>query len=313
MKKSVRWGIPVPGDPEHVDLRLDRRAHELPDGAGRARRGRARRRGKAAFWAASNHLIAKDILRFHAVYWPAMLMERGPAAAQAGLLPRLPDREGAEDLEVDPGDQGRPERDRRRAGRRSAALLRAARVHARRRRRLHLRGAVPALRVGPRQRPRQPAEPHDVDGAQVRRRDKLDGRASRDQAPTIGRLRSRPRPRTAWEAFSPVGRAARRPGDRPRGATATSTKQKPWVLREGAGRTARRLHGVLGRLLRDAALGGADGRAGDARRGARRSCASSGREQDEGNWPGEVGLAGRHARPSRSRSSRASSPSARRR
>ena len=56
--------------------------------------------------------------------------ERGPAAAEADLLPRLPDREGAEDLEVDAGDQGRPERDRRRAGRRSAALLRAARVHA---------------------------------------------------------------------------------------------------------------------------------------------------------------------------------------
>jgi len=33
--------------------------------------------GKAAFWAASNHMIAKDILRFHAVYWPAMLMSAG--------------------------------------------------------------------------------------------------------------------------------------------------------------------------------------------------------------------------------------------
>ena len=43
LTKSVKWGIPVPGDPEHVDLRLDRRAHQLPHGAGRPRRGRARR------------------------------------------------------------------------------------------------------------------------------------------------------------------------------------------------------------------------------------------------------------------------------
>ena len=41
---SVKWGIPVPGDPTHLDLRLDRRAHQLPHRAGRPRRGRARRR-----------------------------------------------------------------------------------------------------------------------------------------------------------------------------------------------------------------------------------------------------------------------------
>jgi methionyl-tRNA synthetase len=29
----------------------------------------ARGTGKAAFWAASNHLVGKDILRQHAVYW----------------------------------------------------------------------------------------------------------------------------------------------------------------------------------------------------------------------------------------------------
>ena len=33
--------------------------------------------GKGAFWPAAHHLIAKDILRFHAVYWPALLMSAG--------------------------------------------------------------------------------------------------------------------------------------------------------------------------------------------------------------------------------------------
>jgi len=33
--------------------------------------------GKGAFWPVAHHLIAKDILRFHAVYWPALLMSAG--------------------------------------------------------------------------------------------------------------------------------------------------------------------------------------------------------------------------------------------
>ena len=52
------------------------------------------------FWPADVHLVGKDILRFHAVYWPAFLMGAGPAAAQARLRPRLVDGRGAEDVEV---------------------------------------------------------------------------------------------------------------------------------------------------------------------------------------------------------------------
>ena len=72
LKKSVGWGLPVPGDPEHtIFVWIDALTNYLtvlggPDAV-------ARGTGKAAFWAASNHLIAKDILRHHAVYWPAML------------------------------------------------------------------------------------------------------------------------------------------------------------------------------------------------------------------------------------------------
>jgi methionyl-tRNA synthetase len=75
---AVKWGIPVPGDPTHlVYVWIDALTNYLtvlggPDAI-------AAGQGKAAFWAASNHMIAKDILRFHAVYWPAMLWSAGLA------------------------------------------------------------------------------------------------------------------------------------------------------------------------------------------------------------------------------------------
>jgi methionyl-tRNA synthetase len=76
MRKAVSWGIPVPGDPEHVIyVWIDALTNYLTvlGGPNAVRRGE----GRGAFWAASHHLIAKDILRFHAVYWPAMLMSAG--------------------------------------------------------------------------------------------------------------------------------------------------------------------------------------------------------------------------------------------
>ncbi len=76
MKKSVSWGIPVPGDPDHVVyVWIDALTNYLtvlggPDVV--AQPGPARER-----WEECHHLIAKDILRFHAVYWPAMLKSAG--------------------------------------------------------------------------------------------------------------------------------------------------------------------------------------------------------------------------------------------
>jgi methionyl-tRNA synthetase len=72
-RTSFRWGIPVPGDPDHVMyVWLDALMNYVtatgwPDPAA----------ARAGFWPADLHLIGKDILRFHAVYWPAFLMGAG--------------------------------------------------------------------------------------------------------------------------------------------------------------------------------------------------------------------------------------------
>jgi methionyl-tRNA synthetase len=67
----LRWGIKVPDDPEHtIYVWFDALANYLTaDGWPQERK----------FWPASIHIIGKDILRFHAVYWPAFLMSAGLA------------------------------------------------------------------------------------------------------------------------------------------------------------------------------------------------------------------------------------------
>lgn len=72
-RSSITWGVPLPWDPDHV-------AYVWPDaltnyltavGYGTDDDQFARR------WPATVHLVGKDILRFHAVIWPAMLMAVG--------------------------------------------------------------------------------------------------------------------------------------------------------------------------------------------------------------------------------------------
>jgi methionyl-tRNA synthetase len=73
---SVRWGLPVPGDPSHtIYVWIDALTNYLTVLGGPA--AVAAGTGKGALWKSSHHLIAKDILRFHAVYWPALLWSAG--------------------------------------------------------------------------------------------------------------------------------------------------------------------------------------------------------------------------------------------
>ncbi|XP_030928761.1 methionine--tRNA ligase, chloroplastic/mitochondrial [Quercus lobata] len=76
-RASVDWGIPVPNDNKQTiyvwfDALLGY-VSALSEVAEQPNLQRAVSSG----WPASLHLIGKDILRFHAVYWPAMLMSAG--------------------------------------------------------------------------------------------------------------------------------------------------------------------------------------------------------------------------------------------
>ena len=74
---NIDWGIPVPVDPSHkiyvwfdallgyITALLDPDSEPTLENA------------LSKWWPINLHLIGKDILRFHAVYWPAMLMSAG--------------------------------------------------------------------------------------------------------------------------------------------------------------------------------------------------------------------------------------------
>jgi len=72
-RTSFRWGVPVPGDPQHVMyVWLDALTNYItaagyPDNPA----------AFAKWWPADIHFVGKDILRFHAIYWPAFLMGAG--------------------------------------------------------------------------------------------------------------------------------------------------------------------------------------------------------------------------------------------
>ena len=69
-RARLHWGVPVPGDPAHtIYVWVDALVNYLtaagyPDVGGGA-------------WPADVHVVGKDIIRFHAVYWPALLLAAG--------------------------------------------------------------------------------------------------------------------------------------------------------------------------------------------------------------------------------------------
>ena len=73
-RKSFKWGIPVPSNKDHVMyVWLDALTNYLsalnyPDENNSLYK---------SFWPADLHIIGKDILRFHAIYWPAFLLAAG--------------------------------------------------------------------------------------------------------------------------------------------------------------------------------------------------------------------------------------------
>ncbi|MEW6489359.1 MAG: methionine--tRNA ligase [Thermodesulfobacteriota bacterium] len=72
-RTSFSWGIPVPGDPEHVIYVWFDALINYITGLGFPDEGG----DFAAFWPQAVHVIGKDILRFHTVYWPTFLLSAG--------------------------------------------------------------------------------------------------------------------------------------------------------------------------------------------------------------------------------------------
>ena len=74
---NLKWGINVPGNEEHTfyvwfDALLGYVSGSLSD-----QKSPELNKTSLSNWPASLHVIGKDILRFHAVYWPAMLISAG--------------------------------------------------------------------------------------------------------------------------------------------------------------------------------------------------------------------------------------------
>ncbi len=76
LKTSVSWGVPVPDDPNHTMYVWFDALTNYITAIGFGNEERERIAGFEKFWPAL-HLVGKDILRFHAVYWPAFLMAAG--------------------------------------------------------------------------------------------------------------------------------------------------------------------------------------------------------------------------------------------
>jgi methionyl-tRNA synthetase len=72
-RTTFDWGVPVPGDEKHVMYVWVDALTNYITAAGYPDESADRWR----FWPADVHVIGKDIVRFHAVYWPAFLMSAG--------------------------------------------------------------------------------------------------------------------------------------------------------------------------------------------------------------------------------------------
>jgi methionyl-tRNA synthetase len=73
-RTAITWGVPVPNEPKHVMyVWLDALTNYItvpgyPD---------TQSETYTKYWPADLHMVGKDILRFHAIYWPAFLMAAG--------------------------------------------------------------------------------------------------------------------------------------------------------------------------------------------------------------------------------------------
>jgi methionyl-tRNA synthetase len=89
-RKTIKWGIPWPGDPEHVFYVWYDALTSYMSGIGFVDGETASKKDGERFkkfWPADIHMIGKEIIRFHAVYWPAFLMAAFPDKPMSAYMP----------------------------------------------------------------------------------------------------------------------------------------------------------------------------------------------------------------------------------
>src|SRR5690349_15805102 len=73
-RSTFKWGVPVPDDPGHVIyVWLDALSNYIT-AIGYGSKDRKEQQHFQEYWPADVHMIGKEIVRFHCVYWPAFLM-----------------------------------------------------------------------------------------------------------------------------------------------------------------------------------------------------------------------------------------------
>ncbi len=85
-RRTVEWGIPFPGDPDHTVYVWGDALMNYVSALGFMQTGPQAGNRFAQFWPANVQVMAKDIVKFHAVYFPAFLMAVGVVPAQRLLV-----------------------------------------------------------------------------------------------------------------------------------------------------------------------------------------------------------------------------------
>lgn len=74
-RSNISWGIPFPGDQKHVTYVWADALNNYITAVGYGQQDK--KKEFEFWWPADLHIMGKDILRFHAIYWPAFLMASG--------------------------------------------------------------------------------------------------------------------------------------------------------------------------------------------------------------------------------------------
>ncbi len=83
-RTTVTWGIPFPDDAKHVAYVWADALNNYITAIGYGQKGKEQE--FARWWPADVQILGKDIIRFHAVYWPAFLMASGLALPKTLLV-----------------------------------------------------------------------------------------------------------------------------------------------------------------------------------------------------------------------------------